>query len=172
MFKNKSYRKQLFLLPIFALLAYNGLFFILKNAQAIAGAQQRDHQLAEKFIAKHIPAGSKVVGEPLYFYAVLKNGSDFQYLNLYENLAIREKYHRENYKYDYLLVTDHLKMRDTQGCIDYYLSQAEFEQVAELNIKESKWAKIISNLNIGGFPLLSNVEKHTYSAVIYKRIKL
>jgi len=163
--------KKLIYLPILLLLLFNGMFFLLKNAQAIAGREQRNDALAVDFIKKHIPEGSKVIGEPLYFYAVLQNGSDFQYLNLYEDLEDRERFHREVYDYDYLLVTDHLKMRDTKGCIDYYLKQADFKSIASLKIPEPPLATWFSNFNIGGFPLISHVERYGYNCEIYQRIK-
>lgn len=164
-------KKLLISLPVILLLAYNSLFFVLKSAQAITASEERKPKVAEAFIRKHIPKGSKVVGEPLYFYAVCQNESDFQYLNLYEDLEKREKYHREVYQYQYLLVTNHLKMRDSKGCINYYLGKAKFEKIATLEIKENSWAKRISKLSIGSFQLLSNVEKHAYNCIIYKRIE-
>ena len=153
------------------LLAYNSLFFILKNTQALTASTERNPSIAESFINQHIPAGSKVIGEPLYFYAVLQNNSDFQYLNLYEDLEVREQFHREVYDYDYMIVTDHLKMRDSKGCIDYYMEKSAFEKIATLKMPESQGSKLISNLTIGNFPLLSNVEKHAYNCSIYKRIR-
>lgn len=165
-------KKKLFIaIPIGVLFAYNAVFFVLKNAQALTAMAERNPAVAENFIRQHIPAGSKVVGEPLYFYAVLQNQSDFQYLNLYEDLAVREQYHREVYDYDYLIVTNHLKMRDSKGCIAYYLSKSTVEKVAELQLPTNPWSAFISTLHIGSFPLLSNVEKHGYNCVIYKRIK-
>ena len=156
---------------IASLLLYNFAFFLLKSGQAIAGNIERDATLAESFILKHIPSGSKVLGEPLYYYAVTNAGSDFQYLNLYEDLELREQFHREQYDYDYLIVTNHLQMRDAKGCIPYYLNKSTFVKVAELENKQSALAESISNISIGGFTLLSNVEKHGYNCVIYKRIK-
>lgn len=164
-------KKTLIYLPVLLLLGYNASFFILKNAQAITGKTERDAAPIKTFIKKHIPTGSKVIGEPLFFYAVQQNGSDFQYLNLYEDLDVREAFHRQDYDYDYIIVSDHLKMRDYKGCIDYYLSKADFIKVATRQHEQAPWTKIISEFSIGNFSLLSNVEKHGYNCTIYKRLK-
>lgn len=157
--------------PVCLLLAYNATFFVLKNAQALSNSKQRTSNNAETFIQQYIPAGSKVIGEPLYYYAVTKAGSDFQYLNLYEDLEVREQFHREVYDYDFLLLTDHLKMRDSKGCIEYYMNKSKFDKIATFKLQESERAKWISELQIAGIPLLSNVEKHGYNCIIYKRVK-
>ena len=167
---SKLFRKPI-LIGVFFLFLFNLLFFGLKNLQALAGLEERNHAIAEQFIAQHIPKGSKVVGEPLYYYAVVKNGSNYQYYNLYNELDIRERLHREEYDYDYLIVTDHHQMRDYDGVIDYYKSKANLKKVAEIHTPQSEWAVKISNLNILGFPLLSNVERYGFGCVIYKRVR-
>lgn len=157
--------------PVIGLFCYNSLFFVLKNTQAISSITQRDASQAAAFIKKHIPSNSKVIGEPLYYYAVIQAGSDFQYLNLYEDLEVREAFHREVYDYDYLIVTDHHKMRDDKKCIDYYVDKSPFEEVARFQLPRSEFSTQIANLSIMDFPLLSDVERHGYNCTIYKRIK-
>ena len=163
-------RKPVWLVLI-GLLVFNGLFFLLKNLQVFTSWEQRQPDIAYNFIKRHIPKGSKVVGSPLYYYAVIEAGSDYQYFNYYNELEERERLHREVYQYDYLIVTDYYAQRDYKRVIPYYFSKAELELVAALKSPQSEWGEWLANFQIGGFSLISNVEKAGYSCKLYKRRK-
>ena len=167
----KIINHHILLWAVLGLIGFNAVFFVLKNAQALAGREQRNPELANEFIKKHIPSGSKVVGEPMFYYAVLLAGSDYQYYNYYNEQDERERLHREVYDYDYLIVTKYHAERDYKKVIPYYFSKSDLRPIATLESKEPKWSAWISGLGFGSFKLLSNVEKHGYSCTIYKRVK-
>jgi 4-amino-4-deoxy-L-arabinose transferase-like glycosyltransferase len=154
---------KLYMLMI--LLTHNVSYFTIKSAHIISSMQQRDPALADKFVTGHIPAGSKVVGDALYFYAVKKSGSDYQFFDKYASLEIREQRHREDYNYDYIIITDQSLKREPEA-VAIYLENSRFKKVAELNIAPS-----VLNQKISALGLVSNTENSGYNAVIYLRIK-
>ncbi|MDW7695189.1 hypothetical protein R9C00_28630 [Flammeovirgaceae bacterium SG7u.111] len=151
------------------LVLFNVAFFSLKNCQVVASVGQRSPQIALEFVQKNIPKGSKVVGEPMFFYAVTEAGSEYQYYDLYESLEERERKHREEWGYDYLIVTQKsYAMRAINA--DYYLSKAELEEVARLELRPNTATGWFTTPF--GLPLLSKGENVGYSSVLYKRVKL
>jgi 4-amino-4-deoxy-L-arabinose transferase-like glycosyltransferase len=154
---------RLYILMI--LLVHNISYFTIKSAHVISSMEQRDPDVADKFIADHIPAGSKVVGDALYFYSVKKSGSDYQFFDKYASLETREQRHREDYNYDYIIITDQ-SLRLEPEAVALYLGNSRFKKIAELKIAPSEWSQKISSLG-----LISNTEISGYNAVIYLRIK-
>jgi 4-amino-4-deoxy-L-arabinose transferase-like glycosyltransferase len=148
-----------------ALLIHNVCYFTLKSAQVISSIEQRDPAIADKFIADHIPQGSKVVGDPLYYYSVKKSGSDYQLYNEYGTLETREQKHRELYNYDYLIITGQSLKREPET-VALYLGNAKFQKIAELKIAPSGLNQMIASSG-----LISNTENSGYNAKIYLRIK-
>ncbi|MFN6944604.1 MAG: ArnT family glycosyltransferase [Cytophagaceae bacterium] len=147
------------------LFVFNSAFFLLKGMQMLAQRKERNPEVAESFIADNIPAGSRVVGDPLYYYAVKKAGSDYQYSTLFGELEEREYLLREEYQYEYMIVSEHLRTSKPHIPKLFYRN-SELEVVATMISGQNKFSRAISRLNI-----LSEMEKDGYSAVIYKRIK-
>jgi hypothetical protein len=147
------------------LLIHNGGYFILKSAQIIGSMEQRDPAIADRFIADHISAGSKVVGDPLYFYSVRKSGCDYQVFNEWGVLEERERKHREVYDYDYLIITEQSLSRERET-VALYLGNAKFKKIAELKNTPS-----MLNQKITSLELISDTEDSGYNATIYIRIK-
>jgi len=170
MLRLKKYRKHLVLLPISGLILFNLTYFILKNAQILSSIDQRSPSNAQQFISKYIPKGSKVVSEPMFYYAVVNNDSEFQYLDLYNTLTERERVHREIYDYDYLIVTDNV-LNWHPEIISYYFSKANLDSITRLELPTSAFQRQLNSLKIGGYHLLSDVERAGYSCTIYKRVK-
>ncbi|WP_299460297.1 hypothetical protein [uncultured Microscilla sp.] len=158
----RRYHLQMY--PLVLLAMFNLSYFALKNLQVVASLHQRKPQQATQFVQKHIPKGARVIGEPMYFYAVLQAGSHYQYMDLYGTTADREARHRTQYKYQYLIVTDHLQQRKP-AIVKYYLSQGKFRRVARLAIAPSALGREITR-----WGLLSSVERAGYNCVIYRRI--
>jgi hypothetical protein len=147
------------------LLTFNVGYFSLKGMQVAGSMEQRNPQEAEDFIKNYIPAGSKVVGDPLYYYAVIGAGSDYQYFNKYASNEQREQWHREQYDYDYLLITDQSKVRDAEAVL-LYLSNAKFKKIARFEKESSAFTKKLSHLG-----LVSPTENSGYNADLYVRLK-
>lgn len=146
------------------LLLFNASYFTLKNAQAYSAIPQRTLCTARQFVQSHIPAGSRVVGEPMYYYAVMQAGSDYQYMNQFETLEGRARRQLLAYNVQFLIVTDQMRVREPQ-VIAHYFSQGGFEEIARLEIPASPLNQWIENLG-----LLSPTERAGYNATIYKRI--
>lgn len=149
--------------PLLLLLIFNLGYFTLKNVQVLASLKQRDPQVAQNFVRKHIPKGARVVGEPMYLYAVLQAGSQYQYMNLYETLETREVRQRKKYQYQYLIVTDHLRWRQPK-VVQYYLQKSELKKIARLQIPQSRWSQLMAGWG------LSDVERTGYNCTIYQRL--
>jgi hypothetical protein len=154
---------KLYMLMI--LLTYNLSYFMIKSVDVISSIEQKDPSIADKFIADNIPSGSKVVGDALYFYAVKKSGSDYQFFDKYATLEIREQRHREDFNYDYIIITEQ-SLKQEPEAVALYLENAEFKKVVELKIAPSVLCQKISALG-----LEINSEDSGYNAVIYLRIK-
>lgn len=157
--------KNLMLYPLLFLLVLNVGYFTLKNLQVLASWEQRKPATATQFIQKHIHKGARVVGEPMYFYAVHQVGGQYQYMDLYETLEAREARQRQKFKYQYLIVTDHLRWRKPQ-IVKYYIQTAKLQEIARLKTPPSYWSQQIARLG-----LVSNVERDGYNCVIYKRVE-
>ena len=150
---------------VFILFAHHLAYFTLKNTQTLTSLQQRDYQNIDRFIADHIPEGSRVVGEPLHYYSVIKSGSDFQYMDLFDTLEFREYKHRTDYQYEYLIVSDHLRWRKLH-IIDYYLEKSQLKPIAKYQIHPIVLANKINQLG-----LISQTERTGYNCTIYKRVQ-
>lgn len=149
--------------PLLLLLIFNLGYFTLKNVQVLASLQQRDPQVAQNFVRKHIPKGARVVGEPMYLYAVLQTGGQYQYMNLYETLETREARQRKKYQYQYLIVTDHLRWRQPK-IVQYYLQNSKLKKIARLQIPQNRWSQLMAGWG------LSNVERTGYNCTIYQQL--
>lgn len=150
--------------PLVLLAVFNLGYFTLKNAQVLASLPQRQPAPITQFVQQYIPKGSRVIGDPLYFYAVLQAGSDYQYIDLYGTDVEREARQRTQYQYQYMIVTDHLRKQNPR-LVSYYLSQGKFEKVARLEIPASSLSQRIAK-----WKLVSNAEDNGYNCVIYQRL--
>lgn len=148
------------------ILIMNFGYFMIKFGQVFSGINKRSPQGINHFIKKHIPSKSKVVTDPLLYYAIINAEADMQFLNLYDTLPSREQIHRAIYKYDYLIITDNLKQRAKLD-VNYYLSQASFDTVATYQVKSNELNQFINQLN-----LVSQTEEQGYNCIILKRKSL
>ncbi|MFL5730658.1 MAG: ArnT family glycosyltransferase [Cytophagaceae bacterium] len=147
------------------LLTHNLCYSTLKSADVLSSANQRNPKIADQFIADHIPPGSKVVGDALYYYSVKRAGSDYQYFDKYASPEVRERRHREEYDYDYLILTEQSLKRDGET-VHLYLENSRLTKIAELHINPSALNQKIASLG-----LISNTENNGYNASIYARLK-
>jgi len=144
------------------LLLFNLTYFTLKNTQVFLSWDMRNPQLAAQFIKTHIPKGSKVVGEAMYYYAVRANGCAYQMFEVYEDLPAREKIQREKFGYQYIIITAHSAWRHKE-VTDYYLNRhPKIRKVATLQVPLSRTALWLSRI-----ARLSTTENTGYSATIY-----
>ncbi|GAL84631.1 hypothetical protein MYP_1859 [Sporocytophaga myxococcoides] len=149
----------LYSLPVFFVLIFNLSYSVIKADQVLVSRKVRDPRLADTFIRENIPPGSKVVGDALYYYSVKKNNSDFQLFDQYDTLESRERKHRLDYKYNFLISADVMKPKNGE-ITEYYVNMGDLRKIA---IFRSELAKS------GNREILSNLEKGGYSGSIYLR---
>jgi 4-amino-4-deoxy-L-arabinose transferase-like glycosyltransferase len=147
------------------LLIFNISYFMLKAVQVISERNERDPEVAEHFIKEHIPAGSKIVGDHLYYYAAIKSGSDYQYTHLFGTLETRERVLREEYQYEYFVVSSQLRQRQPD-VVALFFENANFTKVASLQTSQSAISSHIARLG-----LISDMERDGYSGDIYKVVR-
>ena len=143
----------------------NLAYFGLKNTQIIASMLQRDFAVADAFVKKHIPKGSKVIGEPMFYYSVIKAGSDYQYMDLYNTLEERERLLRVVYDYEYLVVTEHIEWRKPQ-IPNYFRTHRKLELIDSLQIPLSSFSQYFANSFLGKH--ISDVERKGYNCKLYR----
>ena len=161
----KDFKIGFEIILVFILFTHHLTYFALKNTQTLTSLNQRNYQKIDQFIAEHIPEGSRVVGEPLHYYSVIKSGSDFQYMDLFDTLEFREYKHRTDYQYEYLIVSDHLGWRKPH-IVDYYLEKSQLKPIAKYQIHPIVLANKINQLG-----LISQTERTGYNCTIYKRVQ-
>jgi len=151
--------KTLYSVPVFLLLVFNMGYSFVKAEQVLRSKKIRDPEVANTFVRENIPPGSKVVGDGLYYYAVKKNACDFQLFDQYDTLESRERKHRVDYDYDFLITADVMKPKNA-GISNYYIQKGQLEKVAIFR------AQSVAN---GMSDILSDLEKAGYSGSIYRR---
>jgi 4-amino-4-deoxy-L-arabinose transferase-like glycosyltransferase len=77
-----------------------------KYAVVLRNYGQRSSKELDKWVQTMIPQQAKVVADDKYYYAVVKDGSKFQYFARGGGEEERVAYHKNVWKADYLLVSD------------------------------------------------------------------
>lgn len=150
---------MIYSLPVFLVLIFNLTYSFIKADQILESRKVRDPKLADTFVSENISPGSKVVGDALFYYSVKKNGSEFQLFDQFDTLESRERKHRLDYNYNYLITSDAMKSKNAE-IAQYYIKMGGLEKAA---IFRSEMAKT------GNREILSNLEKAGYSGSIYLR---
>lgn len=149
---------------VFSLIGLMGLITVWKTYYFISSYKERDPKPVRDFIAKHVPKGSKIVGDEIYYYAALDCGNDFQYFNIGSTIEIREKYHREKYAYDYLFISDNMYNMYTYAA-DYYIQKGNLKKLARLEVQKSDITAYMNSKKPG------LVSYFHYSGNLYKVIR-
>jgi len=106
------------------MLLVNGAVFVGRTLLVLAQWNERSPRIAEQLVAR-IPAGSRVVGDFAFYFAVRSAGSDFQNfqstINPRITTEVRAAYHKNVYRPDYLVTAvapDSEAMRTYQRELD------------------------------------------------------
>jgi len=150
--------------PILILLVFHLILFSISSGEIISEKAIHDPHTAEAFVEKNIPKGSKVIGDPTYYYAVNNSRSDFQLFDHYLNDEQREQVLREVYDYDYLILSARSIQYEPKTC-RLFLRNAKFERVDELDLTPVSSGKKLNRSTT--FP----TDKFGYNSVIFVRIK-
>ncbi|OJY81037.1 MAG: hypothetical protein BGP14_07360 [Sphingobacteriales bacterium 44-15] len=79
--------------------------FTIKAVIIWGSLEERKPGNIYEWVKSNIPAGSRVVGDYKYYYAVIKSESDFQFIELGETVKDRLQYHLNAYHADYILTS-------------------------------------------------------------------
>jgi 4-amino-4-deoxy-L-arabinose transferase-like glycosyltransferase len=161
-----GYKMWMKVTPLIAILAFNLLFFSFKFITVYMTSDSRDPKHITTFIKKYIPPESKVIGDEIFFYAVLSAKSDFQYIHLFKVDSVREHYQREIYDYDFIVMSHDLN-RIRPELLKLYQKNADLIKVAEFVHKGQKNLPFIESLS----DLLQVRVRSSYDCIIYKRLK-
>lgn len=143
--------------PLLFLAMFNSGYISLKIVESIGSANQKSQRQITKFLEKKIPKGSRVIGPPIYYYAVRNAGCEYQFYNKYNTPEKREQLLREEFDYEYLLIHD--KSWESEKYLPHlFMINAKLEKVAEY-----RWYK--------PWFVLSQSERFGYEGKLYKRIK-
>ncbi|HUN01309.1 MAG TPA: glycosyltransferase family 39 protein [Niabella sp.] len=99
----RAYKVKLTLLTIIGII--NIGIFLIKAVIVFGSWEQRNPSNISDWVSKNIPINSRVVGDYKYYYAVVKNGSDFQFIDLGGTPQERFNYHLYVYKADFILLS-------------------------------------------------------------------
>ncbi len=111
-----------------------GLFSV-KMLFILITLNDRSHSDLQQFVAQHIPPNSRVIGDDAYYYAVLKAGSDFQYLIRGSHGPRRRQYHLDEYRFQYLVVSEQAG-RNTTNAQKYYGEKVDWKKIASFRAPE------------------------------------
>ena len=147
-----------------ALFLVNGSAFAARGALELAEWQRRDPTAADGVIREVVPSGARVVGDDQFYFAVKRSGSDFQYIERGGTLSERVAYHRDVFRFDYLITN----RRDDSEIVQAYLAAVPMRQVAEIAVPPTnRLAEAV--VSIGKAFGLSNSLMSGYDGRIYAR---
>ena len=122
-------RKRFIAYGCFGLLfLVNGSAFLARTVLEIAEWERRDPKVAEEFIRDVVPPGSRVVGDDQFYFAVKRNGADFQYIERGGTLTERVAYHRDVFQFDYMITS----RADDSEILHAYIDGVGLKQIAEI----------------------------------------
>jgi len=129
-FESKFYLKWI----LYSLLFFNIALFASKNILVWATSNTREMSTVQEQISKVIPKGSRVIGEEIFYYAVINSGSDFQYLDRGADGPRRRNYHEKVYDYQYVISR---VPASSKAEFDYYNASAHLKLVHEIKFPKA-----------------------------------
>lgn len=148
------------------LLLINGSIFLGRTTLDLLEWQRRSPQVAEEVIEELIPPGSRVIGDESFYFAVRKNGSDFQYLERGGTLAERVAYHTKIYDFDYMITN----FDDDSEIVRAYAEETPVRKVTEIQAPRARrLAELI--VSLGRRLGLRDTVRSGYEATIFVRAR-
>ena len=164
--KQKIY-KIVSITAISILVLFNISAFALKNVVLIADSKNRNMAAIEAFIKKNIPAEKaiKVCADEMYYYPVINNQNTYHVAYTFPNRpdSVMEKYSRQNFDYDYLIISNKLKKTHPE-IVRLYFQNANLIVVDTYAVNASnpisKWLSAHSKFTASA---------DAYNGILYKR---
>lgn len=150
---------------LFLILLFNIVLLTVKSYSVVADLQLRNYATVDNSVASVVPPGSKVIGNELYYYSVIKNDCEYQSIERGANLKQRIDYHYNDFDFDYLIINESY-IKINRQVVDTYLKSGEFEIVSPVIQQDSDNS---TTLKIARW--LEMYVFYTYEGMIYKRIR-
>ncbi len=116
------------------LICLNAGIFLTKQLVIAMDAPSRDEKLVSQAIGKIIPSGSHVIGDEVYYYAAVKNGLKFQYLDRGASGFQRLSYHKVNFNFEYIIVRDPVS---NPAEFKHYSKSIPLRKIGEISLPSS-----------------------------------
>ena len=97
------------------ILIINAALFTGKSIQFLGALPHHNPAPMKKWITKHLPRHSRVVGDDRFFYACVQQQSELQYIYRPHTASERASYHATNFNPDYLLLCKETKEKTIQA---------------------------------------------------------
>jgi hypothetical protein len=157
----KPFTKTVVVTLLLGLGGYNLFFFGVKTLHTLLTSVLRNPHAAREWIGQHVPPGSMVVGDPLFFYAVVENGSYFQYADRYREVTERVVHQRDTLRCSHLIVTDQF-LGKQPAVVQAYLNALALDSVSRFVGTGHPLATWLEQKG-----LVSPMEKDGYQATLY-----
>lgn len=123
-FQNISLKKSI-LNPIIYTITLGLLFvnvgvFVTKSVTILLSLNERNPKPLSVWVENNLPKGCNVVGDDRYYYVSMKNDCDFQYIDRVNSPSDRAKFHFDNFKPDYLFVSNQTPKENINAYLEYY----------------------------------------------------
>ena len=143
------------------LLLMNLGIFSFKGFAVLGTWDERNPEPVHAFIDEHISEGANVIAEEQFYYGVIQAGADFHFSNRLLSTEEREVYLREEFDYEYLIISDEL-YRNRPGFFEYFDERSELEKVAEYRYEEERSGLVQQMLDMAGFSILTSFDGRIY----------
>lgn len=148
------------------LLFIYGIAFLLKLTYIFSTSSERNNKNFEKYISTVIPQNSRVIGDEMYYYAVAKTNSSFQFMHIFnESDSLREKFQREKFDYDYMIVSTDFLAKSNSRLVHLYATNSTLYKIGEYLVPRT----FLSSKLYEWRPNL--VFAYNYNCIIFKRVK-
>lgn len=142
---------------IVVLIICNLSYWSLKGVYIFKTLDARNEQTAIDFIKKHIPEGSKIIGDAQYYYIAKANNCKYEYIDKYGSIENRYIAQSKNYDYQYIVISEQEVNRCTYA-LNYYQSKDQLIEIAKLEYPPIT------------IPFISNFDAKGYACKIYKKV--
>ncbi len=147
---------------LWLLIALFSFFFILKIGLYATVQQENNLENCRTFVKEHIPEGSKVIGDAVFYYALPSEKYSFQLYDKYLEDSARVQLLKDEFQYEYLLIPE---SKQNSELVQLYKNSARLAPVSGLHYPTSALTKRIASLQ-----LVSTKDINGYNCILFKRL--